>query len=242
MDKILFENRMREKDKSYSEMFAKALLALEYDPNFVYAQNDECPDIQLNKKGKSHGVEVTRLICSYFVTLKKYVKAWSHKKLTIEEIATQIPPELQNAIGVNASGKVVPMRSLGEKVGCEKMKKQIAKLFESKLEKLQHYEQFDQNSLFMFATELNPSLNAKKILSSLMNKSHIANYNIHYDNIFVFTYNSLILYEKQEGHYYTREIPISEETIAICDKYARYAKKQNMDHILIQKEESEIEK
>ena len=241
MDKILFENRMREKDKSYSEYFAKAMLANLYNSGFVLAKNEECPDIQLATKHGSHGVEVTRLVCSYFVTLKKYVKAWSHKKLTIEEIAKQIPEELQNAIGINANGRVVPMRSLGEKIGVAKMKKQLAKLYEIKLKKLQNYEKFDQNSLFMFATELNPHLNARKILSALMNKVDHKKYKVTYDNIFIFTYNSLYIYEKRNGHYNIIDTPVSDEIISICDKYARYSKKHNADYLLNQNE-IEIEK
>ena len=128
MDKIQFENRMREIDKKYSECFAQALLALSFDRNFVESITDECPDVQLSCAGNSHGVEVTRFICSYYKTLKRYAKAWANQGLSIEQIVKELPEELKNSVGLSHNCKIVPLKSLGENSSITKTKKKFAEI------------------------------------------------------------------------------------------------------------------
>lgn len=230
MDKLQFENLMREKDTQYSEYFAQALLAFCYDNLFAYSKRHECPDIQLNLPHISHGVEVTRLICSYFVTLKKYTKAWAKQRLSLEQIVEKLPYELKNSVGLNGAGKVVPLKSLGEKIGIRKMKNQVLNVFKTKTEKLQHYEHFQTNSLFIFATELNPNITPKKLMSAFVGYAKDNEFEDQFQNIFVFTYKNLLQFSIKQDHYGIKTFPVDERTIEKCD---RYAKKQNFQDYLI---------
>ena len=234
MDKLQFENLMREKDTTYSEYFAQALLALVYDDFFALSKRSESPDIQLDLGEYSHGVEVTRLICSYFVTLKKYTKAWAKQRLSMEQIIERMPYELKNSVGVNSVGKVVPLKSLGEKIGVRKMTNQVLNIVQAKTEKLQHYEPFKKNSLFIFATELNPNITTKKLMSAFVWASKKSEYKKQYNNIFVFTYKNLHCFNIEQNHYGVKSIPVDDTTISTCDKYARNAKRQNFQNYLQQ--------
>ena len=221
MDKIQFENRMREIDKRYSEYFAQALLAAVYDHNFVYSTTAESPDIHLTHNNSSHGVEVTRLICSYYKTLKRYSKAWAKQGLSIEQIVQNMPEELKDAVGLNHEGKVVPLKSLGETIANRKMKVKLAEILDTKLDRLQHYKMFDKNSLFVFATELNKTITPPKILSAFLNKSKLHHYTIRFDNIMVFTYDKLVVFDLNKYDKSYAEIKINQEMVDFCDKYAR---------------------
>lgn len=226
MDKQLFETRMREKDKRYSENFAKALLALKVNEQFKDAQNAECPDLQLD----NCGVEVTRLICSYFVALRHYSKIWSSKKMSLEQIIMSLPPELKDSLGINSSGHVVPLKSLGDKIGINKMKKQIGHIYKGKLEKLQKYEKFDQNNLFIFATELNPNMTESQIYAGLKTMIDTRKYQTTYDKVYVFTYNKLLIYGMKQP--YRDIISVDSQTIDLCNRYANQMVKKGTSQVL----------
>ena len=218
MDKIQFENRMREIDKKYSEYFAQAIIASVYDRRFIHSQTIESPDIQLST---IHGVEVTRLICSYYKTLKHYAKAWSKQGLSIEQIVQKLPNELKNAIGLNHDCKIVPLKSLGENISMRKMKKKLAEILDTKLDRLQQYKLFDQNSLFIYATELNKNFTSSKMLSTFLNQSKIHDYSLRFDNIMVFTYDKLVIFDLNNFDRAYKEIIIDQNIIDFCDKYSR---------------------
>ena len=230
MDKQLFESRMREKDKRYSENFAKALLAIKVNPDFAKAENSECPDLKLKTTDSSVGVEVTRLICSYFVALRHYSKIWSSKKMSLEQIVMSLPPELRDSLGINNSGHVVPLKSLGDKIGINKMKKQIGNIYKGKLTKLQKYEKFDQNNLFIFATELNPNMSESQIYAGLKTMIDTRKYETTYDKVYVFTYNKLLIYGMKKP--YREIISVDDDDINTCNKYANQMVKNNTSQVL----------
>ena len=232
MDKLQFENLMREKDTQYSEYFAQALLSFCYENLFVYAKRQERPDIQLQLPHISHGVEVTRLICSYFVTLKKYTKAWAKQRLSLEQIIDKMPYELKGSVGINGTGKVVPLKSLGEKIGVRKMANQVSKIVENKLDKLQSYAELDENDLFIFATELNPNITTKKLMSIFVTITQQSEYERKFNKIFVFTYKNLLCFNVEPGHYGIKTMPVSAEIISKCDKFAKNSKKQSYENYL----------
>lgn len=230
MEKVVFENRMREIDKRYSEYFAQALLALSYDRNFVSSKTDECLDIQLQQPGDNQGVEVTRFICSYYKTLKRYAKAWANKGLSIEQIVKNLPEELKNSVGLNHDCKIVPLKSLGENNSITKTKKKFAEILDVKLDRLKKYKKFDKNSLFIFATELNKDFSSKQMLSAFINQSHLKGADIRFDNIMVFTFDKLVIFDLNRFDNIYNEIVVEQDTIDFCDKFARHKiKKPNIE-------------
>ena len=221
MKKNDFETRMREIDKRYSEYFAQALLALSYDRNFVNSKTDECPDIQLQQAGDNQGVEVTRFICSYYKTLKRYAKAWANKGLSIEQIAKSLPDELKNSIGLSQDYKVIPLKSLGGNTSITKTKAKFAEILDTKLDRFQKYRKFDKNSLFIFATELNKDFSSRQMLSAFINQSHLKTAEQKFDNIMVFTFDKLVIFDLNRFDNVYDEIVVEQDTIDFCDKYAR---------------------
>lgn len=246
MEKVDLENILREKDKKYSEYFAKAMLALCEDKLFVKATNGESPDIHLVSKNFSCGVEVTRFVASYYKELKKYTKAWAKNNMTLEQIVKSLPENLQDVVGINEYGLIVPMQSLGEHISNEKMKQQLADIYQSKTERLQQYKLYDSNRLFIFATELNPKLKYGSIFTSFLNKANVSDYIVHYDRVYIFTYNALYTFNLKDHYSSSNQIkPISGSQIAICNKYAKQMAKKGHSTVLddyFRAQEQEIEK
>ena len=218
--KVEFENRMREKNTKYSEYFAQALLAIAYDQNFIDSVADERPDIHLENKNISHGVEVTRSVCSYFKTLKRYESACANKGLTIEEFLMGLPLEYRNKLGINRDGKLEPLVSLGKENSITKTKKLFADILDAKLDRLQQYKKFDKNSLFIIATELNDNFTIHQMLSAFLHQSKLKDYTLRFDNIMVFTYDKLVVFDLHKHDKSFEEIKISTDTIDLCNKYA----------------------
>lgn len=211
MEKVDFEYKITDND--YAERFAKHLLTFVYNNRFKNALQTDRPDIQC--PSLSEGIEVTTLSDIYHNTLKRYRHTWSKKQLSLEKIVSNLPSVLRGNLTINRYGNVVFRKDNVRNNSLEKSKSDIISAVKIKLKKLQNYKKFNKNNLLIFATDLNIACNSDEISKAL---SHMDTsiYPVVYNNILIFTYDTLEIYPlKNKGK--ITIIGVDKNTRDTCD-------------------------
>ncbi|MBQ8451742.1 MAG: hypothetical protein IJ538_03085 [Clostridia bacterium] len=209
-------------NKCFNESYAKYLME-EYSPEFKFAVVRDKPDIQLESRHEvgsnptpSIGIEVTTLMDTYRNALARFRRFASSSKMSIEGLASHVPTILKGIIGVNKHGNLIVLGSRGERT-IKKGLSGIARTLEIKYKKLQEYEQFDENDLFIFAINLSAGCDTTTI-GNLIRNFDKRKYEKRYNYIYIFTYETLQIYEAETGK--SVEVDITNETREICNARA----------------------
>ncbi|MBQ8425380.1 MAG: hypothetical protein IJX17_05110 [Clostridia bacterium] len=217
MDKVEFEYKIN--NKIYNEHFAKYLLSKVFDISLEKSKNADRPDILFIHKNESYGIEVTTVIDPFYNALKRYRQVWAKSNMTLEEITHSLPTILKGKLALNIEGNIV-LRSPYNKHLTENIINKLIEMVQDKYEKLQDYEKFEKNDLFVFATNLSENINVDKI-KLVLDGIDKTNFKTTFDNIIIFNYNELQIYPKNQNEE-VRVIKISNETIESCDKLATF--------------------
>ena len=215
MDKVDFEFKIN--NKNYNEYYARYLLEGLYGDAFKDARIADRPDIWVEGENGGIGVEVTTLLDTYYNTLKKYKKVWAKKGLTLEQITRSIPSLLKNKIGINSYGNLVLIGN-EKRHSISKSLKGLETTIRTKLNKMQHYRQFESLNLFIFATNLSPDCSIENI-HEMLKKIDKSKYPNTFDSIMIFNYDTIQIFPfkiigKPEIY------QVNDETRLYCDKLA----------------------
>ena len=217
MDKVEFEYKIN--NKIYNEHFAKYLLSTVFDLSLEKSQNADRPDILFADKNGSYGIEVTTVIDPFYNALKRYKQVWAKSNMTLEEITHSLPTILKGKLALNIDGSIV-LRSPYNRHLTENVINKLIEMVQDKYEKLQDYEKFEKNDLFVFATNISENIKTDKI-KLVLDGIDKTNFKTTFDNIIIFNYNELQIYPKNQSEE-VRVINISNETIESCDKLATF--------------------
>lgn len=217
MDKVEFEYKIN--NKIYNEHFAKYLLSTVFDISLEKSQNADRPDILFIDKNGSYGIEVTTVIDAFYNALKRYKQVWAKSNMTLEEIIHSMPNILKGKLALNIDGSVV-LRSPYNKHLTENVINKLIEMVQEKYEKLQSYEKFERNDLFVFMTNLSENIKTDKI-KLVLDGIDKSNFKTTFDNVMIFNYNELQVYsQKEDGK--VEVLKISNEIVDKCDKLATF--------------------
>lgn len=208
-------------NKVYNEFFAKCLLEKVLTKEYAAATIKDKPDIQLQTHDFSVGVEVTSLKDSYLGVFHRFRKVCKDKNWTMDEIKKRLPKLLKGRVRLNKWGKLIYLSTANQKFIHQELLC-LKKTLEIKLAKLQSYQQFQHNHLFIYATTLSDCKveGIKRIMQSIKSTK----YRYLYDDIILYTGETLQIYS------YQKEKPVfiigvTPEQVEYCHERAIYVQK-----------------
>ena len=214
MNKLDFDYKLGV--KQYNECFAKHLLEIVYDAKFLDAEQKDKPDIW--DLSSSHGIEVTTISDTYYNSLRNYKKMWSRQGFTLEQIIQHQPSLLQGKLGIDKNGQIILLNNNKDQYTVKKNKRALISTIEMKIKKYQHYKKFKHNDLFIFATSFGPDFNQNHMQSAIKNVN-FRGFNQFYDNVLVFTYDKLYIYNLKEANL-LNIFEVQEADIDYADSFA----------------------
>ena len=215
MDRVEFEYKVN--SKAYNERFAKYMLSTVFDLNLEKAHNLDRPDILFISKDYSYGVEVTTVMDTFYNALKRYKQVWAKKDMSLEEISKNVPNVLRGKLGISPEGNIV-LRSPYNKRIAEGNLSELKSVVEGKLKKLQRYDKYENNDLFVFATGLGNTVPTDKI-KSVIDSIDKSKYKTIFDNVIIFNYDSIQIYP-QKTKDKVQVLKLDLKDIERCDRLA----------------------